>query len=78
MTSEEAGDVILAIFRRECDKVGDTLTNKVVHQEYFRKTESGLGFFEGIQYLIQRKWLAIAEGAANTHQITKAGWRAAM
>ena len=76
MTHQEAGNVILEIFQRQCDKAGDSLSNKVVHQEYFRKTESGLGFFEGVNYLLQHKWLAPKEGEANTHQITKSGWRA--
>ena len=75
MTQEEAGGVILGIFQRECDKAGGVLPNKLVHKEYFRKTESGLGFFEGVNYLIQQRWLAVTEGQENCHQITKEGWR---
>jgi len=76
MTREEAGGIILEIFRRECDKPGIGMTNKVLHQAYFRRTESALGFFEGVNYLIERRWLAAMEGEQNTHAVTKAGWRA--
>jgi len=75
MTEEEAGAVILGIFKRECEKAGDVLTNKQVHKEFFRKTESGLGFFEGVNYLVRQKWLVVSEADANSLQITKAGWR---
>ena len=75
MTEEEAGGVILGIFKRECDKAGDVLTNKEIHKEFFRKTESALGFFEGVNWLVRQKWLAVHEDA-NTYQITKAGWKA--
>jgi hypothetical protein len=78
MTEEEAGSVILEIFHRECAKAGESLTNKELHQEYFRKTESGLGFFEGVKWLVQQKLLAESEGQTNCHQITKAGWRSDM
>jgi len=76
MTPEDAGSVILEIFRKDCDKPGDSLSNKDLHKEYFRKTESALGFFEGVQYLIQHKWLTPTKDTANTHQITKSGWNA--
>jgi hypothetical protein len=75
MTREQAGTVILDIFKDECEKPGVGLTNKLVHEQYFRRTESGLGFFEGINYLLERRWLAAMEGQANTHALTKAGWR---
>ena len=75
MTQEEAGSVILEIFRRECDQAGDCLTNKVVHNAYFKKTESTLGFFEGVNWLVQHKWLVAMEGQENCHRITKSGWK---
>jgi|SwirhirootsSR3_FD_contig_51_7240512_length_322_multi_1_in_0_out_0_1 hypothetical protein len=76
MTQEEAGSVILNIFKRECDKAGDVLPNKTLHKEFFRKTESGLGFFEGVKWLVDQKWLAVNEAQENSHSITKAGMRA--
>ena len=75
MTSEEAGSVILDIFRKECEKPGDALSNKELHNEYFRKTQSALGFFEGVKYLVSHKLLAEKEDEANTHTITKSGWK---
>jgi hypothetical protein len=76
MTMEESGSVILDIFRKECAKPGDALSNKVVHDAYFKKTDSGLGFFEGVRWLVKHRWLAEKEGEVNTYEITKAGWKA--
>jgi hypothetical protein len=76
MTPEDAGNIILEIFRRECDKAGESISNKKLHGEYFRKTESALGFFEGVRYLVAQKWLVVDEKEENQHQITKAGWKA--
>jgi hypothetical protein len=73
---EESGNVILAIFQRDCSKPGDSISNKLVHDAYFKKTDSGLGFMDGIKYLVEKRWLAATEGVENTHQITKTGWQA--
>jgi hypothetical protein len=74
MTMEEAGMVILEIFKKQCKKPGETLSNKVVHEIYFKKTESGLGFADGVRWLVKHRWLAEKDG--NAHEITKAGWNA--
>jgi hypothetical protein len=78
MKPEDAGNIILDIFRRDCDKAGESLSNKKLHGEYFRKTDSALGFFEGVRYLVDHKWLAVNETEENCHQITKSGWKAGM
>ena len=78
MTAEEAGYIILDIFHRECAKAGESLSNKDLHGAYFRKTESTLGFFEGVAYLTERKWLTPTKDAVNSNQITKAGWNTAV
>ena len=75
MIGEESGDVILAIFQRDCKKPGDSLTNKLLHDAYFRKTDSGLGFTEGLKYLVEKRWLAATVGVVNCHEITKSGRR---
>jgi hypothetical protein len=76
MSPEEAGRVILNIFQRQCHKAGDVLSNKALHKEFFRQTESGLGFFEGVRWLVDHKWLAVGDTDPNGHSITKAGLRA--
>jgi hypothetical protein len=58
------------IFRRL-----DSLTNKLLHDAYFRKTDSGLGFMEGLKYLVEKRWLAATVGVVNCHEITKSGRR---
>jgi hypothetical protein len=74
MTGEESGNVILSIFQRDCKKAGDKLSNKALHAAYFRKTDSGLGFQEGLKYVVGKKWVAAAE-EENTHKITASGLR---
>jgi len=76
MTPEDSGNIILDIFRRDCSKAGDSLSNKQLHEEYFHKTDSAMGFFEGVRYLVDHKWLVLNKLEANHHQITKAGWKA--
>jgi hypothetical protein len=73
---EEAGNILLEIFQRTCSKPGESLSNKLLHDAYFKKNDSSLGFQEGLKYLVQKRWLEPTEGAANTHHITKSGWRA--
>ena len=76
MTQEEAGSVILEIFQRHSRKSGEFLSNKDLHDEFFKKTQSGLGFFDGVKFLLEHKWLAPAEGQENCHKLTKSGLRA--
>ena len=72
MTAEEAGRVILEIFRAKCKKAGDSLSTAVIHKEYFRKTGSALGFDDGVAWLFRANCLA--KGAKpNTHEITDVG-----
>ena len=80
MKQEEAAGVILNIFQRKIakngDKAGDVLSHKVLHVEYFKKTGSGLGFFEGVNWLLKKKWLEAVEGQENCHRMTRAGRQA--
>jgi hypothetical protein len=76
MTGEESANVILEIFQKSCKKAGDSMSNKLLHDAYFKKTQSGLGFAEGLKYLVDKKWLAADPTAPNTHVITKTGLHA--
>ena len=76
MEQEEAANVILNIFQRKSAKTGDMLTHKALHVEYFKKTGSGLGFFEGVNWLLKKKWLETVEGQENCHRMTRAGRQA--
>jgi len=67
--------MILAIFQRDCRKAGDSISNKLLHDAYFKKNDSGLGFAEGLSYLLGKGWIAATEGVVNSHRITPAGWR---
>jgi len=73
MDQEEAANVIIDIFQRKSAKNGDALSHKVLHVEYFKKTGSGLGFFEGVNWLLKKKWLESVEGQENVHRMTRAG-----
>jgi hypothetical protein len=72
MTPEEAGRVILDIFRAKCKKAGDSLPTNVVHKEYFRKTGSALGFEGGIGWLFRHHCLA-PSSKPNVNEITEVG-----
>jgi hypothetical protein len=73
---EESGNVILEIFQKECSKPGDSMTNKHLHDIFFKKTQSGLGFMDGLRHLVQKRWLAANPNVQNSHTITKSGWAA--
>jgi hypothetical protein len=73
MSSEESASLILDIFRRSCPSAGQSLSNKQLHVEYFKKSGSGLGFFDGVNWLLKKRWLEPVEGQENCHRMTKAG-----
>ena len=73
MNPEESGNILRDILRDSCETPADFLSNKDLHKEYFRKTESARGFFEGIEYLLHKKHITQTKDHQNCHQLTKAG-----